>query len=116
MMGKIESGRILNDEDSWIFAAASERSLRMRLKNRGRGNTLRAPEAVGGFSGSPGAGGVGHTGSRMGTQLCHERGQATREAAVTKLGIIQFVNGPGGWLWEGARMRFHTGVSVPIPV
>ena len=116
MMGKIKGGRVLDDEDSSIFAAAPQRSLSMRLKNGSRADALRAPEAVGGFSGSPGAGGLWHTGGWMGTQLFDQGGEAMREAAVTKFGSLQFVNGPVRWIWDGAGKSFHTGVSVPTPV
>ena len=116
MMGKVEGGRVLDEEDGSMLGTALERSLSMRLKNRGRGDALRAPEAVGGFSSSPGAGGLGHTGGGMGTQLCHKGGQATSEAVVSELGSFQFVNGPVRWLWSGAGKSFHTGVSVPTRV
>ena len=116
MMGKIEGGRVLDEQDCSILAAALERSLSMRLQNGGRADALRAPEAVGGFSGSPGAGGVWHTAGRMGTQLCHECGKTTSEATVTKLGSLQFMSGPVGWIRDGAGKSFHIEVSVPTPI
>ena len=94
MMSEIKGGGVLDHEDGCVLSAALESPLSMGLKDRGRSDGRGAPEAVGSFGSSPRTGSLGHTGSRMGTQLGNEGGQTTSEAAIAELCSLKFMNSP----------------------
>ena len=115
MLREIKGGRVLNDQHRCVVAAALHSALAMGRKDGRRGDVLRTPEALSSLGSSPGASGLRHPGSRVGTELRDHGCKTPSEAAITDVCRLTFANSPVRWIWKRVE-SCHTGVSLPTPV